>query len=309
MRQSSPKWVIFIILLCVLTVYPPREVQASPDLASRITDSQNTWRFSTVSFWGEAVPHPFSSARSPEHRVQLILDRLVYVSPLRGYDIRASLIANNEINAFTDGKTIYLNTGLIQAFWGDDHAVASVVAHELSHIIANHKAVSQGSVWSNIWQVIRPLLGLNHYSALAGSAIGEAASLKRASYSRFQEKEADAISAILMSEAGFNPYGLSLFMQKSGSAPGWKLPKSMAIPTNFSSPTDLSQGLALNVLRASPFYRSHPGHQSREKTIQLMMRAKEASMTLGDLRTQDKKLADIYETVELHRPKNRDQSL
>ena len=152
---------LWIILVLIVGFAAPASFAYTPDLNGRITEAQNVWRQSGAAFWGDAVPKDTRQALTLQSKVQLILDRLVYVSPLRGYDIRAHIISDETVNAHTDGRAIYVNMGLLKSMGGREDMLAAVMAHELAHIIANHAIQSPSSIKRQLVQAGLPFLNFN----------------------------------------------------------------------------------------------------------------------------------------------------
>jgi len=217
-------------------------------LDSLITSAQNDWRLSGSSY--------VSVSPAVEGEVQKILDRLVAVSPLRGYPVRARLVADGEINAQTDGKTIYLSSGLWIAARHDVSLIAGILAHELGHIVAHHAA--QRSRSPNLFiQIASPLLGTTKVGALGALIVREGIQMREKSYNRRNEIEADAIAAMLAHHAGYDPHGLIRFFDPSSAKTGFSLVAQIP-PANYAESSAAFQGAALFLLRASPLYKSAP---------------------------------------------------
>lgn len=294
-------WGAFLVLsLGVLGGGNQALADLSPDLNTRITQAQESWHHSNATFWPNAKPQFPLPNMPPEIQAQIILDRLVYVSPLRGYDIRLRIKQDPSINAFTDGKTIYLHSGLLQAMGHNQDLLASVVAHELSHIVAHHKTETKNRNADLLLQIASPIIGqLVPYGSVGTQAARELVKMKGFSYSREQEIEADAIAAILAMEAGYNPYGLSQFFdQVSTPTQSFVVP---SIPTNFNNPTVVTRSVALYLLRVSPFYKTHPPSHERKHVVEQVVHAKHH----GEHSLGNSWLSSVYQTVELRRPKVR----
>ncbi len=275
----------------------------SPDtLGERVTASQNLWRYSGVPFHGDVV---WSTNVSLEGRVQNILDRLVYVSPLRGYTIRAGILYSSSANAGTDGNLIFITAGLLQALGSDESLIAAVLAHELGHIIANHTAIREFPE-AIILQSALPFLGMTSLGSFAGLAISEGMRMQQRVYSRMDEKEADAIGVILTYEAGYDPYGLSRFFEAKERASGGSSAPGIqpVIPSSFTA-SGLAESLALSLLRSSPLYRTHPPSPERAAAVDLVARTKLGQIPYHEMAFYDPWLAYVYRVIEARRPKSR----
>jgi predicted Zn-dependent protease len=135
---------------------------------------------------------------------------------------RFFVVKQEELNAFAiPGGNVYIHTGLIDA--ADDEAeLASVVAHELGHVIMRHGArhVSHSMGLDLVQQVV---LGSDagQASQIVGSIIEQGIITN---YSRQDESEADRIAVQTLHKAGYDPAALSTFFaklrDKYGDSPG-----------------------------------------------------------------------------------------
>ena len=126
------------------------------------------------------------------------------------------VIPEKEINAFAlPGGPMFVNAGAIVA--ADNEAqLAGVMAHEMSHVYMQHSAkqASKQALTQGILGVLGAVVGGGTAGTLArlGMQIGAGAiSLK---YSRNDEAQADAVGAIIMYKAGYDPRALAQFFEK-----------------------------------------------------------------------------------------------
>lgn len=153
------------------------------------------------------------------------------------------ILLNNErtINAFAlPGGYLGVNLGLIAVVSSDDE-LASVLAHELSHVTQRHIARSMDDqARMTPWVIGSMLLGViaaSHSPQGAQALIvgGQAAAAQaQLSYSRDMEREADRVGFGVMRDAGFDPRG---FVSMFGK---------------------LEHAAALNDNGDYPYLRSHP---------------------------------------------------
>jgi len=138
------------------------------------------------------------------------------------------VIPQKEINAFAlPGGPMFINLGTIVA--ADNEAqLAGVMAHEMSHVYMQHSAKQAGKTnW------IAGLAGLAGAVLGSGGFVGQLAALGIQfgangiilKYSRNDEAQADAVGAIIMYKAGYNPQAMADFFQKlaseGSSGPQW----------------------------------------------------------------------------------------
>jgi len=124
------------------------------------------------------------------------------------------LLSPKAINAFAlPGGYFGFHLGLL-ASATDDAALASVLAHELSHVTQRHIArIIQAQESQAPWLIGAMILGAATIAASpdAGAALivgGQAASIQnQLNFSRDMEQEADRQGLVVLSEAGFDPKG------------------------------------------------------------------------------------------------------
>jgi Zn-dependent protease with chaperone function len=136
------------------------------------------------------------------------------------------VIEQKEINAFAlPGGPIFINVGTIAAAQNEAQ-LAGVVSHEMSHVYMQHsakQATSSKRALAEILGAAAGVLGGNVFGdwARAGIQFGAGTLLLR--YSREDEAQADAVGAIVMYKAGYNPIELANFFemlkQQGGSPP------------------------------------------------------------------------------------------
>ncbi|MDO9284387.1 MAG: M48 family metalloprotease, partial [Aquabacterium sp.] len=146
---------------------------------------------------------------------------------LRLFPYETFLVRDRSVNAFAlPGGYVGVHLGLI-AMTGAPDELASVLAHELSHITQRHIArnVSASSRNSTLG-LAAMLLGLlvasraSSVDAAQAAIVGGQAAMAQAqlNFSRDMEREADRTGLALMTGAGFAPAGMSSMFDKLDSA-------------------------------------------------------------------------------------------
>ena len=128
------------------------------------------------------------------------------------------VIAQKEINAFAlPGGPMFVNVGTIQA--ADNEAeLAGVMAHEMAHVYMQHSAKQQekASLLGGLAGIVGGIAGQmgGVWGTLAQGGIQFGAGTLMLKYSRGDESQADAVGAIILSKAGYNPVALADFFEK-----------------------------------------------------------------------------------------------
>ena len=142
--------------------------------------------------------------------ISALVARLVAASerPDLKYDV--TILNSPAINAFAlpNGR-LYVTRGLI-ALANDRAELASVLAHEMGHVIARHSQIraEQARQAALVDHVFSDVVGDPQMGALALAK----SKLTMAIFSRAQEFEADGIGVGITARAGLDPYGAARFL-------------------------------------------------------------------------------------------------
>lgn len=146
-------------------------------------------------------------------------NRLLEVSDDAEEDYQFYLIDNNVINAFAvPGGHIALHTAILVKSESESE-LASVIAHEISHVSQRHIARKLENSRYDSWIALGALLA----AAAAGGSDGAQAAFgianasiieRQLSYSRAFESEADSLGIRLLSRAGFDPNAMPIFFKR-----------------------------------------------------------------------------------------------
>ena len=172
---------------------------------------------------------PVLSDSSPTTQyIRALTSRLVaQIPPQYRFPYQFHVIEQKEINAFAlPGGPVFVNVGTILA--ADNEAqLAGVIAHEMSHVYMQHSAKQMHqnlgpSIIAGLGEILGSMVGGvgGALASIGGQMVGGRWSMK---YSRADEAQADAVGAIIMYKAGYDPRQLAVFFQKleqqGGSGP------------------------------------------------------------------------------------------
>lgn len=148
--------------------------------------------------------------------VQQLGARLVAVMPQPTWPYNFHVVQEKDINAFAlPGGPIFVNVGTITA--ADNEAeLAGVIAHEMSHVYMRHSAkmAVKQSMAQGVVGVLGSLLGGGIGGSLARLGLGLGVGSYLLKYSRSDEAQADAVGAIILYRAGYNPVAMADFFHK-----------------------------------------------------------------------------------------------
>ena len=142
--------------------------------------------------------------------IEQTVERLVTASERPDLHYKVTLLNSQSINAFAlPSGQLYVTRGLV-ALANDESEVASVLAHEMGHVIARHAAIreEQAKQAALVGRVVSDVISDPEVGALALAK----SKLALASFSRAQEFEADAIGIGIAARAGYDPYGAVRFL-------------------------------------------------------------------------------------------------
>jgi predicted Zn-dependent protease len=197
------------------------------------------------------------------------VDRLVAASERPNLKYQVTILNSPAINAFAlPNGHLYVTRGLI-ALANDKAELASVLAHEMGHVIARHAAIreDQARQAALISHVVSDVLSDPQMGAMALAK----SKLTLAAFSRQQEFEADGIGVGISARAGFDPYGASRFL------------------ADMQRNADLKTSGSEN--RAPDFLTTHPATPDRIKMA--LANARQFSSPGAGERDRDQYLGDI----------------
>ena len=175
------------------------------------------------------------------------VDKLVASSERPDLRYRVTILNSPAVNAFAlPTGNLYVTRGLL-ALANDTSELASVLSHEMAHVIARHAAIreDQARQAAIVSRVVNDVLADPQMGALALAK----SKIALATFSRTQELEADGIGVGIAARAGYDPYGATRFLTAMGRNAELK---PSAISNNNES-------------RSIDFLSSHPSTPDRVK--------------------------------------------
>jgi hypothetical protein len=162
---------------------------------------------------------PVLPDNSPETQyIRQVGQKLVNVIPPEySWPFRFHVIPQKDINAFAlPGGEMFVNVGTITAAQNEAQLVG-VMAHEMSHVYMMHSAKQMGkaSTLQGLAGLAGAILGGSSsiWAGLANAGIQIGAGTVMMKYSRTDESQADAVGAIMMYKAGYDPRALADFFK------------------------------------------------------------------------------------------------
>ena len=162
---------------------------------------------------------PLLPDNSPETQyVRQLGQRLVATIPSESsWPFDFHVVAQKEINAFAlPGGPMFVNLGTIMAATNEAQ-LAGVIAHEMSHVYMQHSAkqMEKAQLTQGLAGLAGSVLGAKGgtLGSLAQAGVQVGAGVVMLKYSRSDEAQADAVGAVLLYKAGYNPQALADFFK------------------------------------------------------------------------------------------------
>lgn len=186
------------------------DIKREPDPVARsLPPAQRKEHERLVSTYGGVYRAPQLQAL-----IEQTINRLETASEKPELKYRVTILNSPAINAFAlPGGSLYVTRGLI-SLANDTSELASVLSHEMAHVVARHAALREDQIRAAVLnsRAISETLSDPQLGALALAR----SRLSIATFSRGQELEADAVGVGIASRAGYDPYGASRFLTSMG---------------------------------------------------------------------------------------------
>ena len=233
---------------------PTRRRPPQPEKQRSLSASEQREHLRILAAYGGAYREPARCRRMLEQTV----DKLVAASERPDLKYEVTILNSPAINAFAlPNGQLYVTRGLI-ALANDNSELASVLSHEMAHVIARHAAIreDQARQAAMVNRVATDVLSDPQIGALALAK----SKIALASFSRAQEFEADGIGVGISARAGYDPYGARALPHRDGRECGAASAGARQHrPARAGLPVVASGDAGARQQRASPTRGSSPG--------------------------------------------------
>jgi predicted Zn-dependent protease len=188
--------------------YRPVSLPDLPKQADTLAPSQREHQ-RILATYGGAYQNP-----KLEALITRVVEQLVAASERPDLKYKVTILNSPAVNAFAlPNGQLYVTRGLL-ALASDNAELASVLSHEMAHVIARHAAIREDQVRQAalISRVATDVFNDPQMSALTLAK----SKLALAGFSRAQELEADGIGVGIASRAGYDPFGAVRFLGAMG---------------------------------------------------------------------------------------------
>jgi hypothetical protein len=226
-RAKGTLWLA--VLLFATVAYPQSSSPEFPDPGNphMSRDQQRALGLKAAAQVYEQMPVLPDSSPETQY-IRRLGQRLVATIPAQySWPFDFHVVAQKDINAFAlPGGPMFVNIGTITAA-ADEAQLAGVMAHEMSHVYMQHSAKQAAKAQTT--SMLAGLAGAVLGATVGGTAqeLGQAGIQMGAQglmlkYSRTDESQADAVGAVILYKAGYNPQALADFfktLESQGGAP------------------------------------------------------------------------------------------
>jgi beta-barrel assembly-enhancing protease len=232
-NRAPNTWLTWLIVLLLATQAYPQSTSPefpNPGNAHMSRDKQRQLGLQAAAQVYQQMPVLPDNSPETQYIRRLGQKLAATIPPEHSWPFEFHVVAQKEINAFAlPGGPMFVNIGTITAA-ADEAQLAGVMGHEMSHVYMQHSAKQASKA-----QTTGMLAGIAE-AALSATAGGTVAELGQAGiqmgaqglmlkYSRTDEAQADAVGAIILYKAGYNPQALAEFFKtlesQGGQPPQW----------------------------------------------------------------------------------------
>jgi len=240
-RATVPMTRLLVVLLLTTQAFPQSDGPTFPNPGKTSMSKENQCALGMEVAAKVYQQMPVLPDDSPETQyVRQLGKKLVATIPEQySWPFEFHVVPQKEINAFAlPGGQMFVNIGTITAA-KNEAELAGVMGHEMAHVYMQHSAKQAGKAQttSMVAGLASVLLGATGVGKKAGGLVGQLGQMGiqvgaqglMMKYSRSDESQADAVGAVILYKAGYNPQGMVDFFKTMGSE-GGKAP-----PVFFSS--------------------------------------------------------------------------
>jgi len=221
---SGAALLAIVLTACAVSPTGRRQLAlVSEDSAIAASDEAYAMQIGELRQEGKIVPESSRVAR----RVEGITERLVAQATMKrpetaDWKWSMEVIDDPEVvNAWCmAGGRMAVYTGLIQKLDPTDDELAQVLAHEISHALANHTAERMSvALATNVGVALAGILSDDAQKTMSQAALAAALAIQLPN-SRAAESEADEIGIELAAKAGYNPNAAISLWEKMAKVGG-----------------------------------------------------------------------------------------
>jgi hypothetical protein len=267
MNRALTRQLRVLVLLCLATqalAQSATPVFPNPGKTSMSKDDQRALGMEVAAQVYQQMPVLPDNSPETQYVRQLGQKLVATIPPEFSWPFEFHVIPQKEINAFAlPGGQMFIHVGTITAAKSEAE-LAGVMGHEMAHVYMQHSAkqASKAQTTGMLAGIASAVLG-GTVGNKAGGLVGQLGQMGlevgtqglMMKYSRTDESQADAVGAVILHKAGYNPQGMVDFFKTMGSEGGTAPPE---------------------------FFSSHPNPANRQTAIAKQIAQWPASNYAGD---------------------------
>jgi predicted Zn-dependent protease len=241
----APALLAAVLAACAVSPTGRRQLAlVSEDSAIVASEEAYAMQIGELRRAGKVMAESSSAARRVEAITGRLVAQAIEMRPATAdWEWSIEVIDDPEVvNAWCmAGGRMAIYTGLLQKLDPTDDELAQVLAHEISHALANHTAERMSvALATNAGVALAGVLSEDSQAAMSTAGIAAALAIQMPN-SRSAESEADEIGIELAAKAGYNPNAAISLWQKMASVSGGGPPQFLS---THPSPGNRQQRLA-----------------------------------------------------------------
>jgi len=239
----------------------------SPETAVKASETAYPKQLEKYLKKGKVNNDPAVVARVKRITGQLVAEAIKDYPHTRNWKWEVVVIDDPEVvNAWCmAGGKMAVYTGLLEKVKPTDDELAQVMAHEISHAVANHVAEQMSvALASQIGLAVLSATALHdsryRTAALTGAALAATLAIELP-YSRKAEAEADRIGIELAAKAGFDPWAAPSLWEKMGKVSKHRVPELLNTHPSSANRQATLRALAPQMMKYYDPDAPHPIYQ------------------------------------------------
>lgn len=250
---------LILLILTACTTSPTGRSQlmlVSPEQAISASREAYVQTLKPLQSEGKVDSNLATASRVRQITGRIISQAIILFPASRTWEWSVKVIDEPEtVNAWCmAGGKMAIYTGLLEKVKPTDDELAQVMAHEISHALANHTAEKMSVAMATQMGMmgVAVVAGDSKYSgmALSGSALAAAMAVTLPN-SRSAESEADIMGIELAARAGYDPRAAASLWEKMGKVGGASPPQFLS---THPSPANRQSELRVLAEKMMPYY-------------------------------------------------------
>jgi beta-barrel assembly-enhancing protease len=273
-------WLLALLLATAAQAQTAGPTFPNPGKTSMSKDNQHALGMETAAQVFQQMPVLPDYSEESQYIRQLGKKLVATIPPEYSWPFEFHVIPDKQINAFAlPGGQMFVNVGTLTSA-RNEAELAGVMGHEMAHVYMQHSAKQAGKAQTTslIAGIASAVLG-GTVGDKAGGLVGQLGQMGiqmgteglLMKYSRSDESQADAVGAVILYKAGYNPQSMVDFFKTMGAQEGAAPPELFSSHPNPGNRQEairkqIANWPAANYVEASPSFDAAHKHALTVKT-------------------------------------------